>query len=449
MQDFKLTNTFLRLEARQFNSNRIAVKLDQDKYISGLPENYVSPAGITKDDMIDKVKKFLNCGSIAEISKFSDGKHIVRNANYCGVLGCWTCGSRTERKRYSRIKSKIEQASNNFKYAYHVIFTIKDGANVRERSLFLRESLKRFRKIRGGEYEKVHAGLFSQEIIEGKYSKEYHTHCHAVLWSNDFLDYRIYDPEKKHELIQKYKNKEVPKKELNKIALQTYTDADGETQPASTISMQWLKATRGEGSNIKVIPIVSEKDYKEALKEVIKYATKMNENAPGRVAEIISDCHGMRFFSTVKNLRFDRKNGELPPEPKRREDLPDEVLNIRWNQKQSRYEEFFPSEPIKKDETDKIRKIYQAETALILAEYRKRRSEAFKNPPPGIPLFRVLDNLKAKMRSQVKIVWSRYERLFWQTYKELKIISDLKEAAANSLSLISLEWYAEIDKHPV
>jgi len=452
MENIQTTDIFTRLENRQFNSNQIAIKLEQEGYIKRLDVAYVSPAGITKSDMIEKLEKFKNCGSIAEISRYADGKHIVRNANYCGILGCWHCGSRTERKRYKRLKSKIDQATEKYKYAYHVIFTIPDGENVRERSIFLRESLKRFRKIRNGEYTgKVTAGLFSQEIIEGKYSRKFHTHTHSILWTDQQLDFNTYDftSDQGKALIEKYGFGKIPKSELENIAPLKISTPDGKKIPASKIVLEWHKATRQESYNIKVKLISSQTQYKKALTEVIKYATKINENAPTRAAQIISDCHGLRFFSTVRNLRFNRKAGELPPEPVLREDTPEEILNLRWNNKEKKYEYWQSDTPINGNRRDKIRSIYQAETARELAEYRKERNAIIKNPPGNVPLYIYLDNCKEKMRKKVKVIWQRYEKLFWQPYREIRTIQRLKEAAANYYSALSLEWYQDIDNQPV
>jgi len=459
MENLKTIDIFQRLENRQFNSNQIAIKLEQEGYIKRLDANYVSPAGVTKSDMIDKLEKFKNCGSIAEISRYADGKHIVRNANYCGILGCWHCGSRTERKRYKRLKTKIDQATEKHKYAYHVIFTIPDGENVRERSIFLRESLKRFRKLRGGEYgAKVTDGLFSQEIVEGRNSRKFHTHTHSILWTDEQLDFNTYDfqSDQGKALIEKYGYGKIPKSKLEDIAPLKISTPDGwnlkgeyvtgKKIPASKIVQQWHKATRQQSYNIKVKLISSQTQYKKALTEVIKYATKINENAPTRAAQIISDCAGLRFFSTVRGLRFNRKAGELPPEPVLREDAPEEILNLRWNNKDKRYEYWQASEPLQGSQRDKIRSTYQAETARELAEYRRQRNETIKNPPTGIPLYLALDGLKIRMRQRVKIIWQRYEKLFWQPYREIKIIERLKEATANYYSLLSLAWYSGIDE---
>lgn len=449
MLKIKSSDIFTRHETRQFNGQQIADKLIESRYVYNIPNNHVSSAGLTKNDIIEKLNKFSACGSVLSVAEYADGQTIASNSNYCNLLICWTCAARKERRRYARIRHKINEAINKYKYAYHVIFTIKDGPDVRERSEFLRLSLKRWRKKRNGEYLKSKAALFSQEIKDGKNSHEYHTHTHAIIWTDEQLDYSVYDKAKKTELINRYGFGLIPKSELQKIEKSNYIDSKGQSKGCSKLSREWIEATDGQGEDIEARPILSAIDYKKAVKEVIKYATKLNRNEPNRAAEILTNCQGLRFFSTAKKMRYNIKAGETPPAPIRRTDKPESIHNFQWNKKEKRYVNWKPSRDLF-DVQDPAKKPYQSRTAILLGEYRKARNQLIKGPAPEKPLFYLLDKLKEHYRKRVKMIWQGYERKRWTPYGAYKITEKCKLSASylQGYTKSWIEMYSGIEPLP-
>ena len=143
------------------------------------------------------------------------------------------------------------------------------------------------------------------------------------------LDYRIYDKQKKLEIInhiKKTENREPTKKELYPAVLKWMKYADLDTKEKKKISvsklaLEWFESVGdGRSINIDVSPIKKTKstsknfndsDIKNECLETLKYLSKTANMPDWAIIEMLSYRAGKRFFRTTGDLRGLKQEDDL------------------------------------------------------------------------------------------------------------------------------------------
>lgn len=428
-----------RLKILKKQQARVVDSFKRVNPLSALPASYVSETGLTYTDIREKIDKISDCASILELSdsfiKTGDTFEQVMKvtaANYCKQhVICPICADKMQSKRRARfndpIKEQAAKVETGERYAYMVTYTIKDGESLSERLAHLKEAKKNFRKMGQrrknssrscGEAGKIKAAVSTIEIKRGKNSGLWHAHSHDLVFTDRPLDYRMYNPDKKRKLDQKYK-KRIPADKLKEIALRT-SFFNGSIVPASKISQEWLSASGGDSMSISVeriqhVPktatgkkkrMFSKMDYVDSVayqaREVLKYISKPNENNVSDSLIILNETYNKRMVSTYGQFRgvagddyIDDREGS-------------ESFVMVW--KNGTYTDAMPGtvRDIEGEEATETR----SEAGKALGEYRRRRrSLVADREHVGEELFRVLDELKMQFRKKINSVWAKYRSM--------------------------------------
>jgi len=299
---------------------------------------------LTKLDLTRTLQKISGCGSVVELRAKVDrstgemGGLGLHAANFCGQHAiCPYCAARVQDRRKARFKGAIHAASIQYPHAYLVTATLPPSPTWRDNLRRLLDGWKSFRLMgqrrkgrhadrSGGEWAKMRAGLAKVEIKRGQNSGQPHCHIHALFFTSDLLDFRIWSEEEKAK----------PREERKGI----HGDC------LSKITREWYRATGGAtGLDVKKIKFRAPKRYPgelpdtyraraenwslgdsiyEQAREVLKYATKF-ESAPETKAEALfakdfaaikSATYGRRLFATYGDFRHvggsDYTDGSCP-----------------------------------------------------------------------------------------------------------------------------------------
>lgn len=276
-----------------------------------------------------KLDKIKSCASLLEWRKYGD-EFRLHNANFCRQPdGCPVCAKRLQKRRVRRFKEPVTMAAKEFKYAYFVTFTVKNNSDLRSALHDLTSGLQKFRLQgqrrksgrSGGQWSKVEAGLISIEIKRGSDSNLWHPHAHGLVFTNEKIDYRA-----------------------NKVI--TF---NGKEVKASSLSLDWHRATGGRSINVDCRPVYGKKIEKQGKKvwrdvwdqslEILKYNTKLIQKGEANaidLATVLCASYGKRKFNTYGAFRDPESPfycGELEPYI---EDLPEgftgisEIYSQRW-----------------------------------------------------------------------------------------------------------------------
>jgi hypothetical protein len=287
---------------------------------------------LTHADLLRTLSKIRNCASTIELRSKIDRSTgeieapCIHAANYCGQTNlCPQCASRVSDRRRARFRAPIIAATTAYKYAYMVTATIEATATWRDsirnlmagwRGFRLRGQKRKNRKLARdpGEFGKVLAGVSKIEIKRGKNSGMPHCHIHALFFTNEPLDFRVWSE------AEKQKPRE------DRVSLRPGR--------LSKITEEWQCAVGGNGTGIDIQPLSwrapKRKDLEtkesysdrcnnwslsdsifEQSREVLKYATKF-ETAPQAQEEKIfardligikSATYGRRCFQTFGAFR--------------------------------------------------------------------------------------------------------------------------------------------------
>lgn len=280
------------------------------------------PGSLTRMDFGRILKKISGCGSVVELRSAMDrstgeiGSPVIHAANFCGQHTiCPYCAGRVQDRRGARFRDSIQEMARTYPYAYMVTATIPPVETWREDLNRLISGWQTFRRMgqkRGGrkskrsrgEWGKVRAGLAKIEIKRGSGSGLPHCHYHALVFTAEPFDYRVWDPKEK----AKPKEERIP---LHRIP--SDTDPRGWI-PASKISLEWFQATDGTATNFRLDPLKYRSEDKEAgrshaesiyeqSREVLKYATKFDSHpAAGTEALFARDFIGIRDATYNRRL---------------------------------------------------------------------------------------------------------------------------------------------------
>lgn len=285
------------------------------------------PGSLTEADLFRTLKKITGCGSVVELRAAIDRNTGVMSpaalhaANFCGQhTVCPFCAGRVQDRRGVRFKEPILQAARGYRFAYMLTATMPPAATWREDlnqlaaawQDFRRLGQKRKRVSKGkvtwtrdpGEFGKIGAGLAKVELKRGRDSGLPHCHYHALVFTNELLDYRVWSPEEKLK----------PRAErLPLYRIPDESDPRGWV-PASKLTYEWSKVTGFRARSLDCKPIkYLERDkaagvpYEESVfrqsKEVLKYATKF-DSAPAKGQEKLfaSDFVGIKDATYSRRL---------------------------------------------------------------------------------------------------------------------------------------------------
>lgn len=296
------------------------------------------PGDLTKADFTRILQKITGCGSVVELRSKLDretgevGPPAVHAANFCGQhTVCPYCAGRVQDRRKARFRDAIMNAARTFKHAYLVTATIPPVPTWREDLSLLLDSWKSFRKMgqvrkrkrkdgtvritrSGGEWSKVGAGLAKVEIKRGDDSGLPHCHIHALFFTNDYLDYRIWAPEEKAKAREARQS--LFAGNASKISQEWTAATEGRAKGINCKKIKWRPAKRAREESVKHYRERAENwSYADSVfeqaREVLKYATKF-DSAPETGAEklfasdfigIKAATYGRRLFHTYGEFR--------------------------------------------------------------------------------------------------------------------------------------------------
>lgn len=416
---------------------QVVEKFNAANPLSILPNDYVSTTGLTLTDLQDKINKIAQCASIIELKEsFVEKDHSfeqvmsVAAANFCKQHTiCPICADRMQARRRAKFNDPIKQqaslVTNGARHAYMITYTVADGGSLSERLDHLKDSKKSFRKMgqlrrnsrSRGESGKIKAAISTIEIKRGKYSHEWHVHCHDLVFTDAPLDYTVYDQDIKKQLHKRY-GKRIPADILNDAALQRVKFQD-EIVPASKMSREWFRATGGDSMSISVDPIrhvpknahgkkkrMFEKfTYEESVayqaREVLKYISKPTENNTADSLIILNETYNKRMTATYGEFRgstTDDYNDERDPES--------ENYVMVW--KNGKYSDAQPGE-VRSISDDPLETEARSKTGKTLGEYRRRRRILIDQREKfGPELHIMLDELKIGFKQKIGLIWRTF-----------------------------------------
>lgn len=290
------------------------------------------PASLTKMDFTRILKKITGCGSVVELRSKVDRSTgeitapAIHAANFCGQHTiCPYCAGRVQDRRKARFREPIMAAARAYKHAYLVTATIPPVPTWREDLNLLLDSWKAFRKMgqkrRGragtrssGEWGKVKAGISKVELKRGDDSGLPHCHVHALFFTDEYLDFRVWSPEEKQK--DRADRASLFEKNGSKISREWTAATDGRATGLDVRKIKWRKPKRQEGETPRAYAgrledwSLSDSIYEQA-REVLKYATKF-DSCPETGAEklfakdfvgIKAATYGRRLFQTYGAFR--------------------------------------------------------------------------------------------------------------------------------------------------
>lgn len=303
------------------------------------------PEQLTKMDFCRILKKITGCGSVLELrSKIDHGTGevsppAIHAANFCGQHTiCPFCAGRIQDRRKARFREAIQGAAREFKRAYLVTATIPPVPTWREDLDLLLNSWKAFRKMgqkrkrpgakrSNGEWGKIKAGLAKVEIKRGEGSSLPHCHIHALFFTDEYFDFRVWSKEEK----ERTRGARVSLRKNNgsKISDEWQAASGGQATGLDVRLIKWKPAKRFKTEGAAEYKARAENwSYSESVfeqsREVLKYATKFDA-APETGAEklfaedfvnIKCATYGRRLFFSYGQFRKvggdDYKGSECP-----------------------------------------------------------------------------------------------------------------------------------------
>lgn len=408
---------------RKNQSRYYASAVKRSKFIDNLVDNYLSTSGLTKKDIQEKLEKQSRCGSVI-ILDYDQNKVIdemnVTQSNFCGNTDtCVLCASRNQFKKRIKYIPKIQEISKKTKHAYFLTYTIKNGKNLKERLNHLRDSLKRFRKmgqkrngyVEGGEYAKVVGGMLGIEAKRGKNSETWHVHGHGMFFTNEPLDYSLYNidkmDDKTFEIYKKKRRTVEEKQQLVKCAKNIVTYNEKKIA-MSKLSLEWYLAT-GDSINIHVKKLKVDpktKTIKQSdIAECIKYATKPNSQDPIDFIDISDGFYNRRTLSTYGELY---KLGDIE-----KEDLQNEIndtsayigLSYDWdNWGYNFYNEDLEQLYAQIHYDENVKKVMK-KAGEELGIYRRERRKILSNKQKYTNVVNILNSARKIYREKVRFLW--------------------------------------------
>lgn len=427
----------LKTKSKRFTESLL--KIDPHDIYS---RDHVSNTGLTFTDMSEKLDKIKSCSSIIELKEefrqvgdTFEQMMTVSAANFCKQPAiCPICADRTQARRRVRFDSPIKRqarmVAEGKRHAYIVTQTITDGPELAERLEALKEAKKNFRlmgqrrrkKRSGGEAAKYSAAIAGIEIKRGSGSGLWHVHAHELVFTDEPLDYQVYDRAKKAELKSKY-GRHIPKEKLDEIALHR-VEFRGELVAASKASAEWLRATGGESMGLSIEPLqhvpkaakgrkkrkYEKMSFEESIayqaKEVLKYPFKPSDNSPEDAFQVITDTFNKRMVATYGEFRGIPAEEYADPATDEQE-----TFVLKWDDVKGKYGEPQPGKMRDLVEDEEAAHETRSKAGALLGEYRRQRAALIAaRDKYGSDLAGALDSAKAYFRRRISGVWSLYRQ---------------------------------------
>jgi hypothetical protein len=301
------------------------------------------PAALTRVDLTRILKKISGCGSVVELRAALDrgtgemGDPVVHAANFCGQHSiCPYCAGRVQDRRGARFREPIQAVAREYPFAYMVTATIPPCETWREDLSRLVKGWQAFRRMgqvrkrkkkdgtivykrSGGEWAKIGAGLAKIELKRGTGSGLPHCHYHALIFTKDLIDYRVWKPGQKHlPPRQREPMFRLPRPFKAGARFRPVAEGWGVRDaltgwiPASKLTCEWFRATGG-AVNFQVDPLKyrpedkrAGKSYEESIfeqsREVLKYATKFDSRP-----ELGAEKLFARDFVGIRDATYSRR----------------------------------------------------------------------------------------------------------------------------------------------
>jgi len=429
-----------RINKLKLQSQKLITRVRDYNPVGFFQKSYVSRTGLTCTDLSEKIDKISQCASILELrenfEQTPSGLEQVLSvaaANFCkNPTVCCVCADRMQARRRARfndsIKHQARQVMDGNRYGYFFTYTIKDSENLGDaidhlktaKRSFRRMGQKRGSKRSGGEAAKITAAISTIEIKRGKNSGLWHAHSHDLVFTDQKIDYQVYDQSKKNELKSKY-GKNIPREKLREIAIYQ-ANLNSIEVAASKLSMEWLQATGGQSIGIDVVPLKHVPDSAKGAKkrkfermsfedsiayqarEILKYPAKIPYNQPADVLTLIQDTYNKRMTATYGEFRGIPGDEYNDDEAKERGSFV-----MRWDPEQNRYADPQPGKmrDIEEEEAHATR----VTVGQLLGQYRRQRKSLISiRDRLGNSLFQALDNAKWNFRSKINAHWSLYRQ---------------------------------------
>lgn len=451
---------------KDFSSKNLYTRLN--KILKTVPDEFLSETMITKKILKRKINSICYCRN--KEYKYHDyyidneGEIIKENQNMlytdeCGTfLVCPICAKKRTQVILSKYGNKIEHLAEKYDHVYMITYTIRDTDSFNAGWTLLTDSMRRFRRMGQkrsnghscGESSKIKAAISCGEVKEGSGSGRWHLHFHQLAFCDDKLDYQIYDSEKKKEIVRYYNEElhcEPLKEELSEAAIKMVEWSNGDLVPVSKLSGEWLEATGGTSINIDVRPI--KKDIKKSMREIIKYASKIDSLSSEKLLELIIYKDKKRFLSTWGELRT--INDELDPDIE--EDTEDTEENLmldhfmyitaydlqRGNYNDGNIDDQKAANSLysKKEELKDFRK-----TVNVIRHYKNKLIDSLKNT--DMVLLNVGIEQQKRLVVQVNSIDSAYRHYIKNLYKEKVLLNLIKTRKKNNVLNKQAKFYYDI-----
>ena len=248
-------------------------------------------------------------------------KNVNLNSSTCGYYTiCPICARQRADVIVSKYIDQLTRLSKLHKYHYMLTPTVADCDTLTEgmdnlsnglRNFFRQGQRRKGGKRSGGESGKIKASLFCTEVTPGKNSGKPHVHAHGIVFTDEPLDFAVYDQKKKKEIIRHFNEVEgykpnkkdllpsarMPRQILNKKTGKT------ELKLFSPLNSDWYAGTKGNGFNIKCQLLKKGVPLEKQLREMIKYATKLTDASEQLLFELLTQRQRRRFIMTTGSLR--------------------------------------------------------------------------------------------------------------------------------------------------
>ena len=311
---------------KHYTENNLIKKLGN--VYNSLDDDLLTKDLITKKEIQNKINKIIYCNDSQILNEHShintETGEIVKQKNIylygcrCGQhYMCPICSSVRSSLIYYNYIDKIVEQYKKHKYAYFLTFTIQDQLTLDASWYKLTSSIMSFRKMgqkrgdvySGGESAKIKSAIGCYEITSGSNSKLFHTHFHLMAFSDESINYRTYDQNKKREITQ-YCNEQLgyepSKEDLRPAALMPLIVENNNGKKSevlfSKLSREWYTASKGIGINIDCRPIKKNTSIETQLREVIKYTTKTVDLSENMIYELLAFKNKKRFLTTWGEL---------------------------------------------------------------------------------------------------------------------------------------------------
>lgn len=321
---------------KSFSISNITKKINLPRgSFRNIPDDFLSDNLITKKLILERKNKLQNCHSrvyryVTEDYNENGGElfqkrnHILYG-NFCNMyLLCPICARRRADIIKAKYLDRIKEVSKKHKYRYFVTFTMENEKEFNIAFKKMTSYLKSFRLMgqkrglgySGGESAKIKAAIGCGEVKTSKNTGQWHVHYHFLIFCDEKLNYQIYDPEKKKEINNEYQKKYhcEPDKAALKPAVLFNIRHNGSDVPLSKFTMEWYKATNGNAFNVSIIPVPVNADINNISKEVIKYASKVNELSEKHLLELLIWKDKKKFLTTWGGLRKSGDDNEVEKE---------------------------------------------------------------------------------------------------------------------------------------